>query len=375
MGYKLKICFISSLGVPPYVGGIENVVDTLINSPLREICVFTVFDTYRRPDPKRSLLQKILYAIGLIFRCKSFLKSDRPDIVHIHFCSRNDFWKHSLCLMVSKWLGLKVVFHLHGGAFDKFYSELPLFSRLLGRYIFNAADCIVVLSTYWKDYISGIVNSSVRIEIVPNPIDCDRLSVFGRKPDLDRPTILLLGSVGHRKGHYDLINALPSIERKYHKIKFVFAGAEEETGAVRELTEMAKSLGVIENVEFVGPIDFNSKIKMFCSISILVLPSYGENMPISVLEGMAAKVPVLSSTVGAIPEVLGNGRYGMLVSPGDISAISEGILALLDDYTSASEMGIRAGERAKQLWDVGVVVTSLVMLYKSMCESEDFSKV
>ncbi len=366
---KLKICFISSLGTPPYVGGIENVVDTLINSTLRKSNTFTVFDTYRKPDPSRSRWEKISYAASLVFQCKNFLKLNKPDIVHIHFCSHNDFWKHSICLMVSKFLGLKVVFHLHGGAFDRFFSELSSFYQLLGRRIFNAADCVVVLSSYWKEYISETVKSTARIEIVPNPIDCDRLSTLGRHPDQNRPTILLLGSIGHRKGHYDLISALPRIVEKYSNIKLLFAGAEEERGAKKQLTEIATTLGVIQNVDFLGPVNFDNKIKLLSSTSILVLPSYAENMPISLLEGMAAKVPVLSSTVGAIPEVLENGRYGILVSPGDVAAICNGVLTLLDDYTAAAEMGLRAGARAKQLWDVGTIASNLIQLYGSLGDS------
>ena len=365
-GKKLKICIISSLGKPPFVGGIENVVDTLINSTLRESSTFSVFDTYRKPDPSRSLGEKILYATSLVFQCRSFLKLNKPDIVHIHFCSHNDFWKHSICLMVSKFLGLKVVFHLHGGAFDKFFSELPLHKKLLGRRAFNTADYVVVLSNYWKIYISETVKSTARVEIVPNPIDCDRLSALGRHPDRERPTILLLGSIGHRKGHFDLINALPKVVDKHSNIKLLFAGAEEERGATKQLIELATTLGIIRNVDFLGPINFEEKVKLLSSTSILALPSYAENMPISILEGMAAKVPVLSSTVGAIPEVLEDGRYGILVSPGDVAAITEGILALLGDHTAASEMGCRAGAKAKQLWDVDVIVTNLSGLYASL---------
>ena len=111
---KPKVLTIASVGDPPYIGGIENVVDTLINSDLAGKYEFSLFDTYRRPDENRSIFEKVKFACGLFLQCGGFLLKNKPDIVHIHFCSNTDFWKHSICLLVSRLLRVKTVFHLHG---------------------------------------------------------------------------------------------------------------------------------------------------------------------------------------------------------------------------------------------------------------------
>ena len=116
---KIKVVIIASVGNPPYLGGIENVIDTLVNSCLADRYEFLLFDTYRKPDPNRSVFGKSRFACGLFVNCGRFLLSSKPEIVHIHFCSNNDFRKQAICLFVSRILGLKVIFHLHGGSFEK----------------------------------------------------------------------------------------------------------------------------------------------------------------------------------------------------------------------------------------------------------------
>ena len=65
MSSKPRVLMVASLGDPPYVGGIENVVDTLLNSELNQSFEFSILDTYRPPDPKRTRFEKASYAVRL----------------------------------------------------------------------------------------------------------------------------------------------------------------------------------------------------------------------------------------------------------------------------------------------------------------------
>jgi len=360
-----KVLVIASLGSPPYVGGIENVVDTLLQSGLREKYEFHVFDTYRVADPNRTGLEKASFARSLLLTCRARVREIRPEIVHIHFCSRSDFWKHAICLMVARQAGSRTIFHLHGGAFDAFYQAMSSWQKALTRLIFNLANRVIALSDFWKEFLSQLVPAD-RIRVLNNPIDCARLSPRPRATDPENPTILLLGSLGRRKGHYDLLKALPAVVARHPNVKVLLAGADEDHGAGEELRGLAQEAGLADHVEFLGPISFEPKVERLRTSTIMVLPSHGENMPISVLEGMAARVPVVSTRVGAIPEVLDEGNAGLLIEPGDWEALAESINRLLDDPVLAERIGEAGGQRARELWDVKRIAERVDELYQEL---------
>lgn len=362
---KPKVLVVASLGPAPYVGGIENVVDTLLNSDLTHSFDFSVFDTYRVPNPQRTQLERACYLARLPFTCWSRLQEAKPDIVHIHFCSGVDFWRHSVCLAVCRCYGAKTVFHLHGGKFIAFFEEMTPIRQALTKCVFGFADRVIALSTYWKDFLSAVAPSG-RIRVLSNPIDCERLSAGLRQPDMNAPTVLLLGRLGMEKGHYDVIKAMPLVLKKHPTVRVLFAGGDDEPGATEHLKDAARKADVDRNIDFLGPVPFDPKVQLLQSSTIMILPSHYENMPLSILEGMAAGMPVISTRVGAIPEVLDDGKAGLLIDPGDWKALAQGINQLLDDPMFAVNLGAVASERAKQLWDVDQTAKRLKAFYEEL---------
>jgi len=74
------------------------------------------------------------------------------------------------------------------------------------------------------------------------------------------------------------------------------------------------------------------KDALLASADVLVLPSYIEGLPVCILEAMAVGVPVVSTTVGGIPEALENGACGTLINPGDVEALADAIVTFLTDW-------------------------------------------
>ena len=369
MSEKPNVLMIASLGDPPYVGGIENVVDTLLRSELKERFDFSVFDTFRVPDPERIRLQKAHYAVRLALSCWARLRDTRPDIVHIHFCSGSDFWKHAICLSAARLHGAKTVFHLHGGAFGTFLNELTPLQRPLTRRVFRMADRVIALSSYWKEFLLQLTPSE-RIRIVSNPIDCEKLSPGPRELDPDYPKLLLLGRLGKSKGHYDVLKALPLVLKKHPNVRVLFAGGDDDHGATEALKRLTEERGLSSQVDFLGPVSLEPKVELLRTITVMLLPSYAENMPLSVLEAMAACVPVVATRVGAIPEMLDEGTVGILIDPGDWQALAESVIRLLDDPPYAQELGRLAGEKARRVWDVKRIGDQVAALYHELLSLE-----
>ena len=365
-----KTLIISSLGPRPYLGGIENVIDTLISSNLSNFYRFTIFETYRSTDPGRRFYDKIAFALELPFKCAFNIIKIRPDLVHIHFCSKVDFWKHSICLLTSKVMGVKTIFHLHGGNFDTVYHGYHPILKALVRFLLARSDILIVLSEYWHSFLSNLVGGN-RIRIVPNPINCDELSSFSRRGiECERHSVVLLGSLGKRKGHYDVLKAMPLVLARHSDTQVFFAGLDEDIGATAELKRLAKEYGIENSIHFLGPVSGEAKLKLLGEAGIVILPSYGENMPISVLEGMAAGKPIISTRVGAIPEVIVNKKSGLLIEPGDWRSLAENIILLFDTPKYAKLLGQKAYERVRDKWDVGKIVSIFDSTYRELLDAD-----
>jgi glycosyltransferase involved in cell wall biosynthesis len=101
----------------------------------------------------------------------------------------------------------------------------------------------------------------------------------------------------------------------------------------------------------------------------MILPSYVENMPLSILEAMAARVPIVSTRVGAIPEILDEGKVGLPIDPGDWQGLAQGIIHLLDNPSFAQRLGRLGSEKARATWDVKRITDELGGLYSEVLSS------
>jgi glycosyltransferase involved in cell wall biosynthesis len=362
---KPKVLVISALGPPPYVGGIENVIDTLLKSNLTQRYIFTTFDTYRVPNPERSVLSKVFFAMNLFFRCLKIAYSFKAQIAHIHFCSKTDFWKHTICLFACKLLGIKTIFHLHGGSFDQFYNNENGFWKLLIRFVLRRANTLIALSKYWQEFLSNLAPKS-DILVLPNPIDCILLKSFVSDNSFVKLSIVMLGSLGKRKGHYDVLKAIPLVLACHPNAHFYFAGLDEDYGATEDLIKLAENNNISGNVHFLGPVSGQSKLKLLGEASIVILPSYGENMPISILEGMAVGKAIITTSVGAIPEFITDNENGMLIQPGDWQALAQNINFLFEHTDFAKQLGRQASSMALANWDISKIVLLVDDLYMNM---------
>jgi glycosyltransferase involved in cell wall biosynthesis len=118
--------------------------------------------------------------------------------------------------------------------------------------------------------------------------------------------------------------------------------------------------------ELTGDVREERKTSLLQSASLFVLPSHNEGLPIALAEGMAAGLPVISTPVGGIPEIIRNGYNGFLVPPGDADALADKLFILASDPQLRHTMGSRNREIAEQVLDVDDCAMRLQKLYESM---------
>lgn len=148
-----------------------------------------------------------------------------------------------------------------------------------------------------------------------------------------------IGRLSHEKGQMQLIEAAGRLVRQGALFTLVLAG----DGPDRELLqEKAQTEGVGAYVRFLGHMPRMDEV--YANIDMLVLPSHREGMPNVILEAMQWRLPIVSTAVGAVPEMLVNGVSGLLVRPGDPISLARAIAAFMGDPEKAVRMGRKAHE-------------------------------
>ena len=186
-----------------------------------------------------------------------------------------------------------------------------------------------------------------RFRIIYCGVDTD---VFTEQPGFRRPDnrILVINSGDTPlKGLKFLLEAVAEL-RKTRDVELTIVGEPLVKGYTEGLIE---SLCLGDCTRYTGKIDTNSLVKHYSSATMLVVPSIYEGFGLPAAEAMACGTPVISTTAGALPEVVGDA--GILVPPGDTGALVASIKALLDDEAKRKELGAMGKERVKRLfnWD------------------------
>ncbi|HXF74030.1 MAG TPA: glycosyltransferase, partial [Actinomycetota bacterium] len=155
------------------------------------------------------------------------------------------------------------------------------------------------------------------------------------------PVVATVANFKIHKGHRHLLEAASIVRRSLPEARFVLAGVGPTEPRVRE---QAAALGLDGSVVFAGLRDDAPRIA--AASDLFVLPSEREGLPIALLEAMALGRAVVATRIGGIPEVVEEGRQGILVPPRDPAALAEAILALLGDPGRRARMGEEARRRA-----------------------------
>lgn len=285
----------------------------------------------------------------------------RVSLIHAHVAMRGSFWRKSCFLALGLLFRRPTILHLHGSQFVEFYEhECGKTAKFAVRFIFEHVTTVIVLSEQWRIYVRGLAPRA-RIVTVRNFVNADALQLDLARSTQARSssTILFLGEIGQRKGIYDLVRALPRIVAAVPGARLVAGGM----GELDQVRRCAEEIGVERHLELPGWVSGREKIRLLAEAAVYVLPSYNEGLPISILEAMACNLPVVSTSVGGIPEAIRDGEEGFLVAPGAIGDLSDRIIELLSDGTLRQDMGKRAGRRLETEFSATNAVSEISEMY------------
>ena len=224
------------------------------------------------------------------------------------------------------------------------------------RWAFGRADAIVGVSRhtartfveagYRPDRVHAVLNA-----IEPSRWDCSLDPRPGRAslgvPD-DAPLIVSVARLFRSKGHFELLSALALVKHQHSAVRLAIVGSDypADSGTTRLLKEHARELGILENVIFTGQRSDIASLLAACDI--FSLPSIEEPFGLVYAEAMAMKRPVVALTNGGTPEVVEDGKCGLLSAPGDVEALAVNLTRLLDDPELRAQYGEHGRARVER---------------------------
>ena len=275
----------------------------------------------------------------------------RIAVLHLHMAEYGSVLRKGLLARLGKVLGIPVVIHMHGAKFTTMWQTASPSRKAAMLGVLGDADAIVVLGQFWQQFlVEQLHQPASKIHIVANGVpDPGAKPVPANAPQ--NLNILFAGQVGERKGVGDLLQALGRPNLRELEWHLTIAGG----GEIDRYRQLAQQLGIAERVTFLGWVDLDQVSRQMRTADIFVLPSYQEGLPMAIIEAMANALPVVSTPVGSIPDMIRDGETGLLVPAGDPAALSDALFRLLQ----SPEARAKIGAAARQLYLRDLTVSSM----------------
>jgi glycosyltransferase involved in cell wall biosynthesis len=307
--------------------------------------------------PVRVLLDRLVkrrvsvtYARGL----RRLVREQRFDLVHAHIYASA---AASALATVGTGVPLVVTEHTEGAWQGRH-------ARLLSRLIYRRARSVIAVSSPIRGHLlerDGVPPE--KISFIPNAV----ISASGRKPGTtstlpderrEGPLVGVVARLQPEKGVANFLKAAARVSAACPAARFLVVG----DGPLREeLLRLADRLGLRERVRFLGHrADARELVGL---LDVLVVPSLTEGTPLIVLEAMAAGVPLVASAVGGVTDQVRHGKEGLLIPPGDATALGDALLELLQDPDRAHRLGEAGRRRADSVFSHAAMVRKIEGVY------------
>lgn len=299
----------------------------------------------------------VFYTLGFCLRMFAARFAGRADVVHINVASTGSTYRKMVIAMCARMLGIPYVLHLHGAEYRTFWSGDGGFLDRRIRSMFEHAGRVVVLGRIWRDFIaSRAPGAAANIVIVPNATETPLLAHVGGG---DGVHILFLGRIGERKGVPQLCDALENMKSVGHW-RATIAG----DGEVEETRARLTQLSLADRVQLPGWVGPDEVAGLIASADILALPSFAENLPVSVIEGMASGLAVVATPVGAVEDIVTNEQNGLLVPPGDVAALTNALTRLVEDPALRARLGAAAKAVHRERLEIAAFAMALQRVWR-----------
>ncbi|MFB0833956.1 glycosyltransferase family 4 protein [Arthrobacter halodurans] len=281
------------------------------------------------------------------------------NVVHVNLSKKGSTWRKLIVTLALRGLRVPYLLHLHSGNYLEFLGACGPVAHKLIYGMFQSAERVVVLGERWKQSLSSLrLVDDHRLKVIPNAVP----DLYCGLPRPGSNRIIFVGRLSEAKGVADLILACRAIPAE---IPWTLHLVGDEPQSAQSIPHLHDS-----RVFKTGWLSPAATSQMFNESDLFVLPSYAEGLPMSLLEAMSHGLPCIASHVGAIPEVLLDGRVGRLVAPGDITALTATIVDLLQSPKLASDLGASARLEWQKRFSLDMYRIQMDQVYLEIAEKE-----
>lgn len=245
-----------------------------------------------------------------------------PDVVHVHH-----YTPAVPTAIACRKLEVPFIVTEHWSGF--FLGTVRGVELLKAKFAFRRAEMITAVSRFLRERLKehGV---RTRIEVVSNPVNTDLFRPCADRQAFDpaHPKIIAVGRMAPVKGMIYLVEALELLTRRGKKFSAIIAGDGPEFETIKR---KVGDSGSGESIILTGPLPKEEIARLFGYADFIVSPSLGETQGVAIAEALAAGLPVVATSVGAVPDLV-NESNGILVKPADATALADGIERMIAGY-------------------------------------------
>lgn len=315
-------------------------------------------------------------------RLVRLMREYRPDIVHTHASKSG-----ALGRAAAWWTRTPAIVHtFHGNVMKCYYGGIKLFLiKNIERFLACISDAVVVLGEQQRRELCDELRVVPRRKAAVIPLGFD-LSRFGRDMQAKRAAfrarhgvaddeclVALVGRMVPIKNHRMLVRVASQLESdpRAAKIRYLVVGDGETRLAVqRAAIRAGLAISTPEEPRAGARMIFTSWIRevdtVYAGSDVAALTSLNEGSPVSLIEAMAAGVPVCSTAVGGVPDIVGDGRHGLLSASDDDQAFARNLLRLAGDPALRAALGAQGREHAQESFGLQRMIDATAELYRKI---------
>jgi colanic acid/amylovoran biosynthesis glycosyltransferase len=283
------------------------------------------------------------------------------DIIQCHFGALG---LKAVLLRAAGAIDGKIVTAFHGEDITNYPKQ---FAGNIFAPLFACGDLFLPISARWNDTLAALGCPSEKIRVHRMGVDCRRFARHSPRGAIDRPLrIVTVARLVEKKGMADAIRAVSQLKTP---CEFVVVG----DGPLRQnLEQLASERGIRDIIQFAGGKAAAEVIGILHSADVFLAPSVTasdgdiEGLPVSIIEAMAAGLPVVATRHSGIPEIVADGQSGFLVDEHDVEGLTKHLTVLAADQPLRERMGVEGAAIAAREFDIGTLTDRLVSMYREL---------
>jgi glycosyltransferase involved in cell wall biosynthesis len=356
-----RVLFVGAFPRPggAVVGGMVTSCGILLASSFPTRLDLDLLDSTQISNPPPGFAVRLLRAAGRFAKFIGRLERHRPDVVLLFVAVGASIVEKGTMAWYARVRGVPVIMFPRGGSVIDDCRK-SAFTRLWVRLSFRGARKIICQSEAWQRFavdVLGFVRGNVTV--IRNWTATRELLDVGAKRVVRQNSpvrLLFLGWLERDKGVFELIEACRRLAAG-HEFTLDIAGEGNSSAAARALIVRHE---LTEVVRFRGWLQGEQLRQALAEADVLVLPSWAEGLPNAMVEAMAAQLAVVVSRVGAIPELIGDRRSGLLVEPRNAGSLADALAEIVDDGALRARLARAGYEIAMRDFEVEAAVDRLV---------------